>query len=252
MKKSIFLFIVISLIFSCKSNKKEQAQESLLTPVTQAEIIEDSTDLYIMSVKYPVVPIDKEGKIKEYIDYKVSKIKEEWKTGGEIYKDEVEQRKIFPTREDIRYGFYINFEEYNSVKYKTVTYLFNVFTYTGGVNGDTDISTFTFNDKGELLDIADILDLNNNNDIAITKLVADEALKDSIFDKGMLYDGLGLSYLKSDGFFFASNLQNFIIGDYYITFIFDRFQIAAGAVGTPKIIVSWDKLKPYLIFKLKS
>lgn len=259
--KYYFLSIILILLVSCNSsntNKENQQQNPKNETVV---VVEDSTDFYTITASYPAISLDTGNVIEQFINNKLTDQKELWKVGGVAYTEEMTLRKEFPERTNMKYSYSITYDKFSSEKYQTTSFLFNEYTFNGGANGNTVVYTFTFDKNGKRLDIAAVLDLNNNNDIKLSKILAEEALKnDTIqFDKEMLYNGLGLSYLKADGvtldkekckcdgYFFGSNLQNFIIKDTGITFIFSRGQIAAGAVGTPEINISWDKLSPFLM-----
>lgn len=262
MKTSISLFIItLFLFYSC--NDKEQNKSSATSESSSIVNITDSTDLYVIKAQYPQTSLDSKNSIKEYVTYLLSQKKEEWKHGGKVYQEEMKIRKQFPQRKSMKYEYDISFKTFTSKKHHTFTYLFNVYTYTGGANGENTVNTFTFQQnkkEGNLLKIEDILELKNNKDIAITKLLAAEAAKNpDIYVKDILYQGLGLTYLKADGitldkekckcdsFFFGSNLQNFIVTDSGISFVFNKGDIAIGAAGTPKISLTWNQLKPYVI-----
>lgn len=261
MKKSFLIFTLASyILISCNLRGKETGNktESLLE-----RYINDTTDFYEISVKYPVLPADKNGDIEKYVKNVVSELKEDWKVGGEIYNIEKEISREFPDRASIKYSLNIDYKAYTSVKDNMSSCALYKYEYTGGANGNESVITFTFNDRGDTLDITDILDLNNNNDIRISRLIAEKALNDRVkYDETMLMQGLGLSFLKDDGvtidyskcncdgFTFRSNLRNFVLTNDGIIFLFNKYQIAAGFIGIPEIKLTWEELKPYLIINL--
>lgn len=252
MKSKLFLFVSIFVLTACNTKNKSVDNKVSLS-------VNDSTEFYTISANYPVTELDSLGVIKEFVDYVVNNQKEEWKEGGDAYNAEMELRKEFPERANMKYELNINFEKFKSDKYKTVSYLFNTYKFEGGANGTNTVNTFTFGEKKKKLEITDILNIDNNNDIAISKLLAENALKEkSELDKELLYSGLGLSFLKSDGitldkekcncdgYFFGSNLQNFVIQDSSINFYFSKAQIAPAVFGIVEISLPFEILKPYL------
>ncbi|MDD5098954.1 MAG: DUF3298 domain-containing protein [Candidatus Colwellbacteria bacterium] len=222
--------------------------------------VEEMTDFYRITAKYPIDPLDKDGAIKEFIDYQVNQRKEDWKTGGEIHNQEKELEERFPDRPKMVYSMDIIYEKYVSEKMGTVSYVFTIGEYTGGANANARVQSFSLNQEGQIF-IEDILDLANNyNDVNLSKTLLDKALSDSerfpVAD--IVEEGLGLAFLKDDditfdqkkcscdGFLFASNFQNFAITDDGIIFFFGKYQITIGASGVVDIVLSWSELAPYL------
>ena len=139
-------------------------------------------------------------------------------------------------------------------------------SFTGGANGNTTITTFTLTDAG-LVDIQKVINFaENNNDIALSKVLAKQiiAAGDEYTNQDMVNEGLGIAYLKEDGktldkekchcdgFFFPSNFMNFALEDNGIRFMFSKYQVAPGAVGTPDYLLTWDVLRPFLTQDFRS
>lgn len=255
------LVIVICAIYFL--NKKEVAV--VPTPITSnvskvtEKKIEDKNEFYDISAIYPVDARDKDIAVEKFVTYKVNEKKEDWKIGGEAYIEEKKIEKDFPDRPKMQYQYSVTYKKYESTRWNTVSYVFTTYEYTGGANGNITINTFTFNDKG-VMNIDSILDFSNYKDIALTKALADEIIKEGgdQASPDMVLDGLGFSYLKEDGktidkskcqcdgFFFPSNFQNFVVEDGGLRFFFNKYQIAPGSAGTPEIILPWKFLSPYL------
>jgi len=242
------------------TNRQETGLSENLNYSAEEKLIEDTTDFYRITARYPVDALDKEGVMEEFVKYQVNQKKEDWKVGGEIYNQEKEIEEDFPDRPKMVYSMDINYERYESVESEAVSYLFTIGEYTGGANGNARVQSFSFNQNGQIL-IEDILDLaSNGNDIALSRVLLDKALSEP--DKypvaDMVKEGLGLAYLKDDGitfdqekckcdgFLFASNFQNFVIKDDGITFFFSKYQITIGASGVADITLDWSELSPYL------
>jgi len=224
------------------------------------KLIEEETDFYRISARYPIDARDKEGIMEEFVKYQVDQRKEDWKIGGEIYNQEKKIETDFPDRPRMVYSMDIAYEKYESTENESVSYLFTIGEYTGGANGDSRVQSFSFDQNG-IIFIADVLDLASDyNDITLSKVLFNKALSDP--DKfpvaEMVKDGLGLLYLEDDGitfapekcgcdgFLFASNFQNFVIKDEGITFFFSKYEITIGASGIADITLDWSELAPYL------
>jgi hypothetical protein len=257
MNKKIFFIVgaVVLLLISIGGYFYTQSEKK----------ISDINDFYSITASYPKESLDTKKVMENFVMYKVKEKQEEWKLGGKAYKEEQKTVKDFPDRPKMQYQYMISYKKYTSSVYKTVSYVFTTYEFTGGANGNTTISTFTFNKDGKV-EIDSVLSLaTSDNDIKLSRLLADTAMINTQagFDKTMLYDGLGLSYLKSDGktldkakchcdgFFFGSNFQNFIITDEGIRFIFSKYQIAPGSFGTPEVELSWKQLQGYILGTFK-
>lgn len=222
-------------------------------------VLADSTTFYTISVEYPEEKRDKSQVMKAYALDQYNAKKEEWKTGGPVYEEEQKITKAFPDRSEVKYGFNMGFERFFADSIGVVSYLFTVYEYTGGANGNTRVNTYSFSADNRRVMIEDILDFSDYRDIKLSRILAGRALSDtSLFFKDFVETGLGLSYLKSDGvtldkakcgcdgYFFGSNFQNFVVTDQGITFYFSKYAIAPGAAGVTHITLSWEELRPYL------
>lgn len=222
--------------------------------------IYDRNDFYTILAKYNNDQLDTKKTVEQYIKYIVNQKQEDWKIGGKVYKSEQYTRKQFPDKPVTKYFFYSNYDKYESQKLSTVSYKYNNYEFTGGAHGDEKIATFTFNKNGKL-EIDTVLDINNDNEIKLLKLIKDKILSDpklkDYTDEDTVKKGLGLNFLdskgvfnktkcKCDGFFYGSNLQNFIISDEGITFIMDKYQVTSGAAGNPEVNFKWSELYPFV------
>lgn len=252
------LAVLATLICSC--NAPEQQKEVTAAepiPIEKMQLA-DSTAFYRIAAAYPIDPGDRDSIMATIINNLVEEKKEDWKMGGVAYLDEQKMTREIPGKPMPRYELNIAYEATESANYQSRSYLFRIFEYTGGASGNTRVMSFNYNTDGRLT-LEDVLQTQDGKDIAISRLVAEQALKDHPdFAKEMLLDGLGLAFLKEDGvsldkekckcdgFLFASNLQHFVLLDEGIRFYFNKYQIAPGVFGTPAVLISWKQLEPYL------
>lgn len=234
----------------------------VLTGDSQVErklVLADSTGFYNIHVEYPYEARDTENTIKDFATHLYQSKLEDWKIGGEIYKEEQSITAAFPDRASIKYELISEFTTQQDDSLKTSSHVFTTYEYTGGANGNTTVNTFSFTKDKRKLDIQDILDFSDYKDIELSYLLEKTALSDTtLFFKDFVRQGLGLDYLKADkktldhnkcqcdGYFFGSNFQNFVPSKKGITFYFNKYEIAPGAAGITNITLSWEDLKPYL------
>lgn len=222
-------------------------------------VLSDSTDFYTLYVEYPEDARDKDLAMQSFSSQLFKDKQEEWKEGGELYLEEQKITAAFPDRAPMRYTLHQDFQTFSDDSLKTVSYLFTVYEYTGGANGNVSCRSFVFSKDKKQIDIQDILDFNNYKDIALSKVLAAKALADTtLFFKDFVEPGLGIAYLKADGisldqekcqcdgFFYGSNFQNFVLSKDGITFYFDKYTIAPGAAGITNVHLTWAELDPYL------
>lgn len=237
--------------------KVEKDHTQVPVQVTE-EAIENSTDFYTISATYPRDARDTEGKMREYVEYRVDDAREEWKTGGEVYLAERELSEEFPDRPAPQYELVIGYRAYESQKLKTATYLFSEYRYTGGAHGNTSLASFTFNDAG-LVAVEDVLDFEGGKDVELTKLLEQKLIVvlGENSNTEMISQGLGLAFLRPDGtfdreacgcdgFFFPSNFQNMIVTDEGLTFVMSPYQVAPYAAGMPEVSFTWSELAPFI------
>jgi hypothetical protein len=249
MKKILIAVVLVGVIAILIFGGKKSEDEIL---------INDTNDFYTISAKYPTEKMDKEGDMKEFVEYVVKQKQEEWKTGGELYLAEKDIEKTFPDRPKMQYQLDISYTFSKSNRFNSTSYVFTSYEYTGGAHGGTGLATFTFGKDGRLA-IEDILEINNNNDIEITRLIEKKLISvlGENSSKETINEGLGLAYLRDDntldlikcncdGFFFGSNLQNFVVTDNGIKFIMSQYQVAPYAAGMPEVTLSYEELKPFL------
>jgi hypothetical protein len=260
----IFLVSVVVILSVYLITKKDGIILSVPTTSQVSKItekkIEDKNDFYDISVTYPVDSRDKESAVEKFVTYKIDEKKSQWKIGGEAYLEEKKIESDFPDRPKMQYQYSITYKKYESKKFNTVSYLFTVYEFTGGANGNITVNTFTFDGKGAVT-IDSVLDFNDGKDIVLSRVLAETLIKSEgeNASKDMVNDGLGLSYLKADGktfdaqkcgcdgFFFGSNFQNFVIEDEGLRFIFNKYQVAPGASGLPEVVLPWNALKTFIV-----
>ena len=222
-------------------------------------VLADSTSFYTISVEYPEESRDKEQVMKTFVLDRYQTKKEEWKAGGPVHEEEQKITRAFPDRAKMRSGYDMGFERFSADSLGVISYLFTTYEYTGGANGNIQVNSYSFGKNNHRILVEDILDFSENKDIALSRLLAEQALSDTtLFFKDFVDTGLGLAYLKADGvtldkakcgcdgYFFGSNFQNFVVEDRGLAFYFNKYAIAPGAAGITRIALSWEQLRPYL------
>lgn len=265
-----------------KSNSEEKGNINNNAYVSKST----NTEIALIKAKWPTPSFDVNGLMNLYANEAYDKYLNDWRDGGDVWKEEIDLRKQFPDRPtstshelDIDYEYKPATVTVNDSNYTYHNYIIHTYTYTGGAHGDTDIKTFTFATSSNTyngiitLEQATIgklgakLDLSNNNAITMSKIMlaklpkiltaGDSSGDNSMYNEEMAKDGLGLSYLKKDGtldkkkcncdsFDFKNNLQFFYITNDGITFIMGQYQVAPYAAGMPEIPFTWEELSEFI------
>lgn len=234
-----FVCILLVVAFSFQSCINMNQPEA--TAKSGGKQVIDSTANYVIKVNYPDEPQDKQMIMKKWVDLKLSDKQLAWKN------------LTTPRNE-----YQINYSVVTSDSSKTVSYIMNEYENTGGASGNQKVTSFSFRNN-ELLDIQKILNFSGNNDIKLTRLLAEKASKDTVtFSAAMYNESFGLNFLqkdgisldknkcKCDGFFFGSNLQCYVIRNEGIGFVFGKYVVGPGSSQTPEILLDWKTLEPYL------
>lgn len=113
-----------------------------------------------------------------------------------------------------------------------ISFMKELFAYTGGAHGNTNRFYYTF-------------DLNNQELLTAEKLFVEqkyagiiELQKQSLKKMGEDLSGFWLEGLKCD--------RNFYIEETGIVFYYDQYEIASYAAGPISIFISFDEIKPFL------
>lgn len=236
----LFLIIIFTIIPNRnKRNLEIKPIDNIQVATTTEELtFDEENDFYIISAKYTR---DIESDVKKIID----DIKKEWSLDGELYKNEMKLREDFPDRPIMKYELNIQYEKFTSTDLETISYVVRSYVFTGGAHGNTALMTYTFNKNG-LVKIENILNLENDNSLKLTNIIF-EKLNKKLGDNlnlDMLKDGLGLG--EGTGFDYTSNLENFIVIDEGIIFIYGQYQVAPYAAGQPEVLLRWEELEGYL------
>lgn len=257
------LVVIIALVcgaagYAYLQVARQAAPAQAPEPEAAREIIRDENDFYTIEAAYPREPLDTAHAMEAFVRAKVAQVQEEWKIGGTLHQAEQQVAADFPDRPAMRYQFVVAYDRYASPKLGTVSYVFQLYQYTGGAHGGTVLQTFIFGPRGAI-GLEDVLAISDGGDIELSRLLR-EKLAATLGDYGdarMLDEGLGLAFLREDGsfdpeacgcdgFFFGSNFQHLIVKDEGLTFVMDEYQVAPYAAGHPEATMSWAELAPFL------
>lgn len=251
----LVIVVLVLVVYACL--EKESRKEYQAIPI-ESRTNSFSSDFYHVLVEYPIEQWDYQDNLKRYVDETVAFYRRDWTAGGMHYEDEMLAREQNPEREYPKFELNIRYEKFSSNKLNTHSYLYYTYIYTGGANGMTTVHSLNFNNNG-LLGLTDVFQLNKKQEIQLTRLLAQKAASmPDVFDKKIVWQGLGLNFLKPDGlnvdstklkgtnFQFSDNFKNFIIGDEGVHFYFDKYKISSGDAGTPSVHLDWQQLTPFI------
>jgi hypothetical protein len=102
------------------------------------------------------------------------------------------------------------------------SYIYTVYTYTGGAHGNTYLKTFAYDSEGTRILFEDILKKGQQNIQAVARF-AERSLKESLEEGDSLFEeGVSAEY---------ENFENFYVGNDQLVFLFQPYQVAAYVLG---------------------
>jgi peptidoglycan-N-acetylglucosamine deacetylase len=107
-------------------------------------------------------------------------------------------------------------------------YVFLIYSDTGGAHGLQTTKTFSYDEKGNQIQLKDLFTNGAKGLGVISDYVQKELAKREFADKAWIAEGSAPT---------EENYQNFVIEDTGVTFIFDPYQVAPYAAGTQKVLV---------------
>jgi len=150
------------------------------------------------------------------------------------------QAKDLYIRPDNQYQMYIDTRIATSTK--TVTYLVSVYEYTGGAHGGTDISSFTYDQKGKFVEIDDVFAPN------YLSVIAPMARK-------YFYDTLGdysqPTAIDSGTEATTSNYSVWYLTPDTVTFVFGQYQVGPYVIGIQEYPIEKSKIVDILKLAFK-
>lgn len=232
---SIILFfsilsLGINLLFSRHSNAmKETITSSTIYPGLNLKTRKQEADIYTLFISQP---ISEKEKINDPINDWVNQERESFKK--EVQANEgVLKKNDFMARLNIQ-------TETEKLADKLYSLELESFQLSGGANGTTKSKTFLLDlEKEQFLETKDIFSLEEDSVEAIREIFFEEIEKDSEkYD--FVFEDLLEEEMKNEGDWKLSVKSD------AIDFIFDQYEIAAGAAGSIQVSLPMDKVTPYL------
>lgn len=185
-------------------------------------------DKYKYAVTYPIIK-DKEfdKEIKKYVTDEIEKFESEVKK----LDDKKENKK-----EKWLYDLHIGFDIEHLSK-QTITVKFEKSAFTGGAHPEETTKTFTYDKKeGKFLALQDIF----KKDADYLKLVSGKSYESLKEKEEIAKDD---EQLKEGTAPKKENFKNFILKNEDLILVFNRYQVAAGAVGVQQVEIPLADLK---------
>lgn len=141
-----------------------------------------------------------------------------------------------PANKDISYevdgGYKVTYNR-NGV----ISFLLTDYQYLGGAHGDDVLTSMTFSLKdGKAIQLSDLLKSNSNYKQDIKKLIQ------TYIKKNAETEGLSLEQFNDLSKSSSKYLENYYLTDSGFTIFFQKYDIAPGAAGNPKIDFTFSQL----------
>ncbi len=221
MQKRIILFsiftalIILGLYFTMVRNKPVNLPKNTSTESEIKLSNYNATTTYaVINMSYPESSATKYPEVNSFINKVISDFQKDF---GSISQSQV---KEMYGREDVQFQLYANTKIATSSK--SISFIIEVYEYTGGAHGGTSVSTFTYDKSGKLLKLSDVL--GDNYLVKISQLAKDYAYKNfSEYSQPAMIDP-GVSPNEE-------NFSAWYLTPSNIVFIFQQYQIGPYAMG---------------------
>lgn len=218
----------VSLFFSQRSNAmKETISSSKIYPGLNLKTRKQEADIYTLFISQPVSDIEK---INDPINQWVNQERENFKKEVQSYETSLKEND---------FSAHLNIQTDTD---KLADNLYNLelesYQLTGGANGTTKTKTFLLDLKAEkFLETKDIFSIEEESLTAIRELFYEELEKEKI---DFVFENLVEERMADDDSWRVS------IHSDSVSFIFDQYEIAAGAAGDIHVSIPMEKIKAHL------
>ncbi len=148
-------------------------------------------------------------------------------------KRDIDKRPIYEYAADIN-------TQVENGKEGVVTYYINMYNYTGGAHGLTQLLTLNFDKAtGKTITLDDVL-------VTGYKIRLNELLQKALMEKADCKD---INELHDKGYLFSMEMypsSNFALGKDGITFIYNPYEIAPYALGRIELTIGYSTLEPIM------
>ena len=125
---------------------------------------------------------------------------------------------------------------------KTVSYIIEVYEFTGGAHGNTDVTTFTYDKLGKLVTLDDFFDAPYLNKIAGLSRTHFYSTLGDYAESQMIDSGTEAT---------TTNFSTWYLTDQNITFIFAQYQVGPYVIGMPEFPIARSSLSDIISRKYK-
>lgn len=230
MKKIIYSVVILALVSLVFIIYKNNADKNIAVLPLSKTLIEKQ--YYNVELNIPNKELAK-NKNTEVFDF-ISRVLADFdKDFGDISKEDAE---ILGFGDGRKYELFMDTKI--ATTSKTVSYILETYTYTGGAHGGTSIKTFNYDLKNKLLSDSDMF-----NTSQWQKIISEKA---RVYFKEKLKDDIDIETLKTGT---EPNKDNFSVwyleGD-SLVFVFGQYQIGPYVLGIQEFRVKLDEIKDIL------
>lgn len=212
-----------------------EAPAKLEATITE-EKISSVNDLIEIDIAYPVISglTDAAGEkeLNESIKNQITKMKNDMEADVKEY-EKLAAENDFPIRQ---YQLFVDYDVMtNNADFLSFTMTY--YTYTGGANGMTAVQAYNIDKKANKpVKLEDLFPLGANYVEVINKEIVKQIEVRSQNDEEMFFEG-------EMGFKTISPTHNFYLKDGNLVIIFEKYDIAPGAMGIPEFALDLADLK---------
>jgi len=221
--KKIFLFLILVIFglfvyFFLFKNVTHAPSLSVLPVIEES----NNTEYIEFDLTYPEIPNGKYLEMSNFLKITKENFINDF---GDISKEEAE---FLGLNENRKYSYIVNTKVATSSN--TVSYILEIYNYTGGAHGITGVTTFTYDDEDNLLGLSDIF-----NSSSYLTVISDKAYNYFINKFNNEIDDFSLREGTKP---ISPNFNSWYMDNEKIIFIFGQYSIGPYALGIQEFPLS--------------
>lgn len=192
----------------------------------QSSKITENTEVYMIDLEFPVL---EDSYVSAQIDKYINETADQFKSDAQEFGPHpVAGRK---------YTLFTNYQFKESENYKTFVFLTSV--DMGGAHPNHFFKTLTFDNLGNLVTISDLVQKEFGEENVFEKI--SEVVQSKLIED--LGDVAESSWIKDGAGPFPENFQDFYVEGDKIHFLFEPYAVAAYALGSREVTLSFDEIR---------
>ncbi len=216
---------MLSVILFCGHGYQAYGMEQFPRLIVSEKKIKQETDNYQLNIQYPITS---NRSINRAIDRLIQK-------NIKIFKQELSPIRISPDWRNELWCRYTTTQYSNRIG----SFRFDIYTFTGGAHGNTEVITKTYDFKtGKEVIVTDLFYPKKDYLMQISELV-----RPKLTSQLEMPD---LNWIQSGTAPYPKNYRAYMLTPSGIVFVFQQYQVGPRVVGMPEVELKWEEIDKLL------